>query len=207
MNQIDHIVYAVHDLKKACGEIKRLTGVEPKIGGRHIQKGTKNALLYIGKKCYLELLSIDTENKKISAPRWMGIDYLKEPKITRWAFSSREIEAKSKTLKTIDLEMGEIIAGERITADGKKLNWQMTKPLSSPEVEVIPFMIDWSESAHHPADSLEKKCNLIAFEIYHPQPETIRSLFKKLTIKLEVKKSHQPRLAAIIEAPKGIIKL
>ena len=86
--KIDHIVYAVPDLSAACDELEELLGVRPIFGGYHDSQGTKNALLNLGNQCYLELLAVDEANTKIEAPRWMGVDLIQHPRITRWAIKS-----------------------------------------------------------------------------------------------------------------------
>ena len=76
MKQLDHIVYAVPDLGAAVEEFEARTGIRPVFGGYHKDRGTKNALVSLGHKVYLEFLAIDAESE-VTPPRWMGIDLLK----------------------------------------------------------------------------------------------------------------------------------
>jgi len=80
---IDHIVYCVPDFEKALQFFKEEIGVDPFIGGRHLTKGTKNAILNLGNSAYLEILAIDTQNTNVMENHWMGIDLISSPRITR----------------------------------------------------------------------------------------------------------------------------
>ena len=145
MEKLDHIVYAVPNLEEAMNWFEAKAGIRPIFGGYHTTQGTQNALLKIGEKCYLELLAIDEENKEVTTPRWMGIDLITQPKITRWAIQSSNLQTDSKVLRTYNMEMGNITGGQRKKSDGKLLTWELTMPLAEPEVEVMPFLIDWQK--------------------------------------------------------------
>ena len=45
---IDHLVYAVPDLPAAVADLAERFGVEARAGGRHLGRGTHNALLALG---------------------------------------------------------------------------------------------------------------------------------------------------------------
>lgn len=111
--KIDHIVYCVPDLEQAIDYFKNKLGITPVIGGRHLLRGTKNALLNLGDQCYLELLSIDYENKNIPPPRWMGIDLINEPKITRWAVQSEDVNSDQEILTQYSPDLGIVSEGQR----------------------------------------------------------------------------------------------
>ena len=199
--KIDHLVYCVPDLDEAVTRFNDLLGVTPSIGGRHLLKGTKNALINLGNQCYLELLAIDHLNKNITSNRWMGIDYIKEPKITRWAIQSEDLIADQKILKKYNSEMGSIEEGQRITKDNKTLKWKMTIPLNKPAVELIPFLLSWKNSSHHPTDKLEAKCSLKSISFYGNQ--SLNECFKDLSIAHKIIPMEHSKITATISGPKG----
>lgn len=74
MATIDHLVYAVPNLEKGIAEFENKFGIQATIGGKHLTKGTHNALINLGKYSYLEIIAVDPENWAIQQPRWMGVD-------------------------------------------------------------------------------------------------------------------------------------
>jgi hypothetical protein len=204
---IDHIVYCVHDLDKAIEQFERIFGIRPAIGGRHLTKGTKNALLNLGEKCYLEILAIDEANSRFSQARWMGIDIIDGPKITRWALKSQHLEEDSMLLKGHSLDLGQIEEGSRMTADGNELTWRMVLPASTPEVELVPFMTDWSGSASHPTDTLEEGCFLRQINLFHPDGSSKQSILFQLGADVHIQMSDHPHISILVETPNGLKQL
>jgi len=205
--KIDHLVYCVQNLEDAISDLEKKLGVTAIIGGRHTTQGTKNALINLGDKCYLEILAIDHENQTVKTDRWMGIDLLQESKITRWAIKSNKIIADAKYLEQYNKLMGHVTKGSRKMTNGKTLIWQIAMPLSAPEIDIAPFITDWSDSDAHPTDSLDHKCKLLELRLSHPNPKDLENLFYKLDIGVSITKSENISIKAIIQCPKGIVHL
>ena len=204
---IDHIVYAVPDFDAALIYLENQFGILPSIGGRHLQRGTKNALINLGNQCYLEILAVDHENTDFHGQRWMGMDLIGQPAVTRWAVKSDNIEKESLLLAQFRSDLGVITSGERKTTDGSLLKWKMTLPAPAPVVEIAPFLLDWSKSAFHPCDRLDSLCELVSLDLYHPQPELFNGLFKSLSIDLQVLYGEFPKINVKIKGRTGIITL
>jgi len=205
---LDHIVLAVHDLDKAMRAIERKLGVKPIFGGYHKTFGTKNALVNLDQGVYLELLAADNSNTKIQPPRWMGVDGNEENKISRWAVKSEQLDYDSVILSTYDPKMGNILNGSRNTATGSLLKWQLIIPLPEPEVEIVPFIIDWSQSETHPHDELpDMGCSLVELYGMHPNPDQFREIFEKLEFKFRIEKADKIALRAVLKCPRGIIEI
>jgi hypothetical protein len=205
---IDHIVYSVTDLDEAVNEFEQKLGIKPILGGYHKTFGTKNALINLNNQMYLELLAADDSNSDIAQPRWMGVDLLTKNQITRWAVKSNSLDKDSAILKKYNQKMGEIREGSRITADGSLLQWQLIMPLPAPEVELIPFFLDWSKTEKHPSQLLPNMgCELIAFYATHTNPILAAGILKELESSLEIKTSNEISLKAVIKCPNGILEI
>ncbi len=165
-------------------------------------KAQKNALLNLSNGAYLELLAADEENKVILPPRWMGIDLIDCSRITRWALKSQNLESDSTHLQSHNPALGKIQGGQRKTQDGSLLKWQLIMPTATPMMDVLPFMVDWQESSHHPTDRLSDICPLLEVKIAHPQPEIIQAIFEQLELQLEVKKGIE-RIEIVLEGRNG----
>lgn len=206
--KIDHIVYTVADLDEAIIEFEQKLGVRPIFSGYHKTFGTKNALINLNKNMYLELLAVDDDNAEVPPPRWMGVDLLHKNQITRWAVKSESLKRDSAMLKSHHPEMGKIQAGSRNTADGSLLQWQLSMPLPAPEVELVPFILDWSATDKHPSELLpDMECRLIELYGTHPNPETYATIFKDLECDFQIKKSDTIELKMILNCPNGVIEI
>ena len=205
---IDHIVYSVLDLDAAIDQIEKSLGARPVIGGRHLNKGTKNALLNLGNRCYLEILAIDEDNKEINGPRWMGIDLIEEACITRWALKSSNILEDQKLLHSYKTELGEIFQGERLTDSGATLRWQMSLPQASPRIELAPFVVDWTNSEEHPTENLVNDCTLENIQFKAPERnQGIRRCFSNFFNNYSIEGSAEEKINITIRGPKGILNL
>ena len=207
MRQIDHIVYTVPDLAAAMDWFEEISGIRPAFGGYHTTQGTKNAVVNLGNQRYLEILAADEENTAIQPPRWMGVDFLEQAQMTRWSLKSTNLPADSHTLKGYDLEMGRIEGGQRKTTSGNLLTWEMIMPLAAPQLEVMPFMTDWQNSAVHPTDTMSEQCQLIGMKFTHPTPDLLVPTLTKLALDLDLTAGETISIKAIIQCPKGIITI
>ena len=80
-------------------------------------------------------------------------------------------------------------------------------PLPSPEVDIIPFITDWSESEAHPTDSMDHECKLLELRLNHPIPTEAQNLFDQMFIEFKINKSTNATIKAIIQCPNGIVQL
>jgi len=203
--QIDHIVYAVPNLEDACQELESALGVKPVFGGYHKTKGTKNALLNLGDSCYLEILAVDESNKEIEGARWMGVDLIKKPCITRWAIKSDNLPDDQLKLQMYHADMGEIFGGSRQTPNGDLLEWNMILPLAAPEIELAPFMVHWSKNSIHPTENLTQICPLVSIEFRHNNPTKVQHVFDELGLEQNINKGSETDIKIQIKAASGEI--
>lgn len=205
---IDHLVYAVPDLDAAIAQVGASLGITPTIGGRHLDQGTKNALLHIGDKTYLEIIAVDEENTAVQAPRWMAVDQLTKPRLTRWSLKSDNLEKDTAVLQIYKQELGWIHTGARQTTAGDTLRWRMSLPQASPLVEIVPFFTDWGEFTVHPCDSLRPACFISSIAFAHPQASEMERLFTKLGLEgIALNEGKEANISVTINGPAGLLYL
>ena len=205
--QIDHIVYSVPNLEEAMQELEDLTGIRPTFGGYHTTQGTKNAVVNLGNSCYLEILAIDEENLSIPAPRWMGIDFLEKPQITRWCLKSDNLTKDSQIVKAHQAEMGLIQGGQRKMTNGKLLTWEMILPVPSPQVEIVPFMTDWQHSEIHPTDTMPTEYEFLGLRFTHPDPHSLTAVLDQLNLEVDIVKAPELAIKMKMKTPNGIVEI
>jgi len=201
--QIDHIVYAVNDLRAATAKFSNETGLKVFTGGLHPDQGTHNALIRIGDRTYLEFIAIDDKIEATHSHTWMGLDHLHDNKITRWCLRSDNVERDAALLGIYKPELRKIIMGSREKSDGTMLNWLMTTVLPAPEVEVAPFLIDWKKSVH-PTVGLPLDCSIKSLRIEHTENQILTKLLSQLSCPSEVEASLVSSIRLSLDTPKGV---
>ena len=206
--KIDHLVFAVADLEEGIANLESKLGVRAVLGGHHASFGTKNALIRLNENMYFEMLAADPQNTEVLPPRWMGVDFLTKNQITRWAVTSQDLKKDAQILKNYHPDLGQVLNGSRQTPYGQLLQWELTKPLPQPEVELVPFCIDWSKSETHPSQQLpEMQCELLEIRATHPNPKIFSNIFGKLELNLKIELGQEITIKAIVKCPKGIVVL
>ena len=205
---IDHIVYCVPDLDTAIDKLERQLGIRPVYGGSHQMQGTHNALLDLGESCYLEILAVDSDNQTKTADRWMGIDLISQPTVTRWALKSDDLVKDQHLIRQYDKRLAHKSEGSRVTASGQRLTWQMILPQPRPLIELVPFMVDWSQSEIHPCDGLKAGCLLTEIELKGPaNGDRTGCLSEILEEDLTVLQADSPQISITVKGPNGTITL
>lgn len=200
---LDHIVLASPNLQEGMDYVKEKVGCDPTYGGKHLQFGTHNALLKIGNLTYLEILAPDPENPK-DHYRWMGVDLVDEPTITRFAIKTKSIDHHARLLSNFSPNHGRQQEGRRQKETGELLSWELTMPLPNPMVDSIPFLIDWQDS-NHPAMNLENHCSIADFQLFS-RKNGLQALFRQLDADFLVKYGEQ-RLMLSLNTPKGLVNI
>lgn len=138
MLQLDHVVYAVHDLDAAAVRFREEFGLDSAVGGRHRGFGTANRIVPLGEQ-YLELIGVvdrDEASANVfgrtvlecvdAAEGWLLI-----------CVAADDVEAVADRL---DLEVSD---GARERPDGELIRWRMAG-LGDPRREPwMPFFITW----------------------------------------------------------------
>lgn len=204
----DHLLLGVADLDRGIQWVEERTGVRPVAGGSHPGRGTRNALLSLGGKQYLEVIAPDPAQSIYTFQ--IDIRTLKEPRLVTWAAATSDIEAVARAAKAAGRGVSGPADGSRARPDGRMLRWRslgVASTLAVGIVEPIPFFIQWAADAVHPASDSPAGCELRALRIAHPQPAAVVDALKAVGIDADVAPASDAVLYATIGTPKGVIEL
>ena len=203
--ELDHILWAVPDLERGMAEIEKLTGVKPKIGGRHPGVGTHNALLALGDKVFLEVIAPDPSQDRFSSFGLL-VKGIEQPRLLSWVARTTDARRLSELAQKNGLLPGVILALSRRRPDGTSVSWRTVTIGGHPYGPLIPYFIEW-RSEEHPAEMSPGGCRLLRFEIETPDPRGVLATLEKLGLHLPVIEGPKGRLKASLETPKGRISL
>jgi hypothetical protein len=201
---LDHILLGCNDLDRGIELVEEATGVRATLGGVHPGRGTRNALLSLGERRYLEIIAPDSsQGPVVHFPQILGMT---DPRLIGWAVHPPDIAAVAMQLRENQVAFTGPDDGSRKRPDGRVLNWK-TINLADDRHGLLPFFIEWSADSVHPSKDAPAKCTLDYFEIMSVDPEELTSAFKRIGLDLPVQRSDKARLRAVITGPKGDLGL
>ncbi len=139
-SDIDHLVVTASTLASGIQYVEQALGCKMQPGGQHPRMGTHNALLKIGDRCYLEVISIDPSATSPSRPRWFELDTLlpeTRPRLATWVLRTNDIY---KVSHAAEIDLGIVEEMSRGT-----MEWQITIPPDGrlPFHGIAPAVIQW----------------------------------------------------------------
>jgi hypothetical protein len=201
---LDHIILGCNDLDRGVDLVEENIGVRPAIGGVHPGRGTRNALLSLGERRYLEIIAPDPAQHEIV--HFPQIRQMTDPRLIGWAVHPPDIAAIAKLLRENQIAFQGPDDGSRKRPDGRVLTWK-TVTLADDRHGLLPFFIEWGAASVHPSKDAPARCSLAYFEILSADPEELTSTLKHIGLDLPVQRSDRARLHALISGPKGDLKL
>jgi Glyoxalase-like domain len=152
---LDHILLGCADLDTGMAYMEKLSGYRAAIGGSHPGRGTRNALLKLGERCYLEILAPDPEQQQLT---WYSeILTLKEPVLVGWAVETKNLDRYAANLRAKGIACTGPTPGSRTRPDGQTYRWRTVK-LEDDKAGILPFHIEWAEDSPHPASDAPGAC-------------------------------------------------
>jgi hypothetical protein len=201
---LDHIILGCSDLDRGIELVQEKAGVRPAIGGVHPGRGTRNALLSLGERRYLEIIAPDPAQREIV--HFPQIRQMTDPRLVGWAVHPPDIAAIAKQLRDNQIAFQGPDDGSRKRPDGRVLTWK-TINLADDRHGLLPFFIQWSADSVHPSKDAPAGCRLEYFEIMSADPEELSLALKRTGLDLPVQRSDKARLHALISGPKGDLAL
>jgi hypothetical protein len=202
IDRVDHLVYAVPDLTAGVARVEQLLGVAATPGGQHPGRGTRNALIAIGPRIYIEIIGPDREQPPPQEPRPFGIDGLTEPRLITWAANANDLASLVHLATSRRVVLGDLQPASRRRPDGTLLTWRYTNPRTIVADGVVPFFIDWGTTSH-PAEGAVSGGRLIDLRAEHPRADDVVATLRALGLPMKVTNASTPRLVATIQTPNG----
>lgn len=196
---IDHVVYGVADLEKGVSELAERLGVRAVPGGKHIGRGTHNALLSLGGRSYLEIIAIDPDQSPPAEAIPFHLDRLRLPRVVGWATAVTDLDARVKRAASRGYDAGLVESMTRLRSDGTLIQWRLARPPAGPEWLVVPFMIDWGDSPH-PSQTSPGGVSLRELHAEHPDPDEVNRRLTAIDVQLPVHEASEPTLILTVDA-------
>ena len=196
---LDHLILGASNLAHGIEFVEQRTGVRAAFGGVHPGRGTHNALLSLGPRCYLEILAPDPEQRTLGWFR--SLPQLAEPRLVGWMIHPGDLAALAERLRNSEIACDGPIESSRLRPDGRTLRWKLLR-LTGSRLD-LPILIEWSADSPHPAETAPSGLTLDRFEISSPDPDHLQRTFEILGVELPVTRSDKAELRARITGPTG----
>ncbi len=144
--ELDHAVIGVRDLDVATWTYRRL-GFDVRSGGRHVGRGTHNALIRFGPD-YIELMSVFDPAEAATDPFASSLlRYLEHHVggLIGYVFSTDDVAALHQRMTAAELRSVGPFAMSRKRADGGLLSWRMLIPGEISWRRPLPTVIQWDQ--------------------------------------------------------------
>ena len=198
---LDHILLGCTDLTTGINFVEKHTGVRAAFGGVHPGRGTRNALLSLGEKHYLEIIAPDPQQP--GAHDHYGLLKLTEPRLVGWAAHPGDLNQFATRLRDANIAFDGPTPGSRKRPDGRLLQWK-TLNLKDDHSGLLPFFIEWSADTTHPSVDAPAGCKITHFAMSAPDVVELIQICTKLGLTANISQGgNQPHLLATIAGPGG----
>ena len=204
MAHIDHLVWAAPDLERAIDELQARTGQRALVSGGHPGNGTRNAVLGLGRRSYLEILAPDPAQAAVATPA-ARLSKLAGPILHTVAVATDRLDRVAVKLERAGLPHAGVIPMSRRLPTGRLVRWRLLIPAGHAYGPLVPFFIDWGDSPH-PADDADDGCRLTQLSLTHPEAWSLRPLLEKLDVEVDVQ-AGEAAITAQLETPAGSVRL
>ncbi len=199
----DHILLGAADLEAGIRWVEERTGVRAKFGGNHPGRGTRNALLSLGMRHYLEIIAPDPAQANV--PDELGLKQLSSPRIVEWAVHTEDIAAVKLRAGAAGVKTVGPQAGSRQRPDGEMLRWQTlgieeTTPL-------VPFFIQWAADSPHPSSDSPELGTVKSLRFETPQTDELRRILRGVEIEADIRKADSARIVLVLQTAKGQLEM
>lgn len=202
-HRIDHVILGIDDLDRGVELLREATGVTASLGGAHPGRGTRNALVGLGRGCYLELLAPNPDD--VAGPT-VALEFARYQSLAPigWAIGTRDIDGVLSAAGADTAREGGIRPGARHRPDGTSLRWRTLTPWSGPN-PLLPFYIEWDRASAHPSTDLPRGCRLAGFALASPTADSLTATLQGAGVPISVAPSTRPEMLLTLDCAKGRI--
>jgi Glyoxalase-like domain len=210
-SQLDHILLGCNDLDRGIDFVEQRAGARPAVGGVHPNRGTRNALLSLGERRYLEVIAPDPQQDQNHVEQFAfktlaRLKELSSPHLIGWAAHPSDLEKFSALLRDAGIAFLGPWPGSRQRPDGQLLQWKSLN-LKDDQGGLLPFFIEWSGDSIHPSADAPKGCRLARFGAVTPNPAALNKIIDLLQLDMLVSQGDKAALQATIVGPQGELTL
>jgi hypothetical protein len=206
----DHILVGSANLEEAIAWFEKSSGVRPMVGGRHPGRGTRNALVSLGKPHYLELIAPDPQQTSADSTglldRLNKLRGMPSPRAFNWAVATHDIEATRKTVEHAGLKFLGPSPGSRKRPDGRVLEWSSLTLMDDSD-GLIPFFIQWGQKSLHPSEDSPAGCTLRSLHLVSPNAKKLELTLQAIGVRADVRQGPTSGLVVSLNTPKGVLEL
>ncbi len=206
--QIDHIIWAVPDLRQGAELFQEMSNVTPIVGGIHPGRGTRNNLVSAGDNMYFEIIAPDPAQMPFdpkSNPVQTFADKISKmsgPEVDMFAYFSSDLEAAAEIGRKLGLQVVGPTPGQRRTPEGELIRWSHVDFVGHEFGQFLPFAINWLDSTH-PSVTSPKGAMIKGITIEHPKAEALRKIYAALGIPAKIVHGDEPVIIVHMESDKG----
>lgn len=205
---LDHILLGANDLDQGIDWMQERSGMRAIFGGVHPGRGTRNALLSLGPRRYLEIIAPDPHQADTTSRDEMpnSLRALHEPRLIGWAVHTNDLAGLVQKASAAGIAIENPRDGSRVRPDGETLRWSSFS-LQKNFDGALPFFIEWDRNSVHPSQDAPSGCTLQHFFLESPAMEDVRSVAGKLGLEVAVKRAGTPALHAGIVGKRGVFEI
>jgi hypothetical protein len=197
---LDHLLLGCSELDAGVSFVEQRTGVRASFGGVHPGRGTRNALLSLGERHYLEIIAPDPSQP--DATDSFGLRKLSAPRLVTWAAHPGNLDQFASRLRDGNLEFDGPTPGSRKRPDGKLLQWR-TLNLKDNLGGLLPFFIEWSANTTHPSIDAPSGCKIVRFSYAGPDYDGVGRILEVLGLDVVSEISEKSQIRAAIAGKNG----
>lgn len=204
---LDHLAIVAPTLAEGVAHVEACLGLIMPEGGRHREMGTRNHLLRLGDRTFLEVIAVDPDAPEPGRRRWFNLDDVARVRAD-WG-SGRRLRGWVARTDDLDgaLSRNPGLFGEAIRVTRGDLAWHFAvRPDGSwPEDGAAPCLMDWGGRVHPATTMRDLGARLRAFMVEHPEPDRIAALYTTIGVadRPIVHAGAELRYRAEIETPHG----